>query len=65
MKISELPQDLRELAESNCISMKPVMEDLKHTVAGAFNWQASPESCDFWVLVNDGRFDEARKLLNQ
>lgn len=64
MKISELPQDLRELAEKRRAEQNPpdyVGDDL----VVAFSWRQADEGVEFWFTANAGHFDEARKLLNQ
>lgn len=67
MLISELPDDLRALAEAN--HLKCPLKDVHPMKAGHlsfyFEWRESDEGRQFWRKVWQGRFDEARALLAQ
>src|SRR5688572_21007639 len=56
MKISEIPyKKVREAAERN----REIDDDALNR---AFSWKHSPEGVPFWAAVDDGEWDEARKL---
>lgn len=63
MLINELPDDLRALAEEQ--GRRHSRRPYEKRLDCAFFWFKSSQGQEFWELVDDGRFDEARALLAQ
>lgn len=55
MKISYLPDGLRQLAEQRMIDAGFSALDAEN-LSGAFTWFNTPEGSDFWMSINDGDF---------
>jgi hypothetical protein len=63
--IDTLPQDIKEMAYSHTdnFSTKLLKSTLSEAISGAFLWDGTDEGHEFWHLVSEGKFDQARELL--
>jgi hypothetical protein len=56
MKISKLPQEIKELA------LKRQTYRKEYLLANAFDWSDTPENYDFWDEIDEGNFEPFYKL---
>ena len=63
MKLKDLPQPIRELAEKRIREQgNDDYNPEKNTLRNAFYWDETEEGHDFWSAINEGNFDVFYRL---
>ena len=63
MKLKDLPQPIRELAEKRIREQGTYVNEPEESyIGGLFTWSETDEGLDFWSAINEGNFDVFYKL---
>ena len=57
MKLKDLPQPIRELAEKRIREQSRKLDENEGTITDSFVWNKTDEGYDFWDEINNGNFD--------
>lgn len=57
MKLKDIPQPIRELAEKRIREQSRKLDENEGTITDSFVWNKTDEGYDFWNEINNGNFD--------